>query len=177
MAHIRVYPHNNLLNLAHYHREVINDKEAEGEEYALDFDCLSCVLSLGLAVEALVNFVGHRRCSEWRERRPFRQKIEEVCNAANLEFNVSIEPFCTIWELKETRDHTVHGQPIETVISAQSREEIREELAPPWQRFLTSEYINHAYRMVKDFQHALFEGAEIELGDSLTSYIAAGRET
>lgn len=175
MTHrVRVYPHNDLFNLAHYQREVINNKVAESIEDALGLDCLSCLISLAFTVEALVNFVGHKKIQGWQERQPYRDKMNQVCKAANLNFDTNVEPFETLWQLKVLRDLIAHGQPIELTTSVNSREELRTAMECPWDQNLTSEYINHAYDMVKQFERQLFQNCKILVGHTLTSAVGVG---
>ncbi len=88
MSHrIRVYPHNDLFNLAYYQKQAINNKVEEGIEDALRLDCLSCIISLSFSVEALINFVGSKRVQNWQERQSYRNKVNQVCHAAQLQFD------------------------------------------------------------------------------------------
>lgn len=177
MARVRVYPHNDLLNLAHYQRETINNKLAAGIEDAISLDCLSCIISMAFAVEALVNVVGHQKVRGWQERRPYRLKIEEVCKTAGFDFDEIVEPFSTVWQLKETRDMIAHGQPYEGNFTVRTREELHAAMECPWDRHLSPEYINYAYEKVKEFEHRLFDGARISLASTITSSVRARRET
>jgi len=176
MGHrIRVYPHNDLFNLAHYQREVVNNKESEGVEDALKLDCLSCLISLAFSVEALVNnFVGHKKIKKWQEWQNYEKKLNQVCGVANLTFDKNIDPFKTLWQLKELRDLIAHGKPIELTTTASTREELRRAMECPWDRNLTSEYINHTYDMVKQFEKQLFENCHILVGHTLTSAVGCG---
>jgi len=177
MAKVRVYPHNDLLNLAHYQREVINGKVTAGIEDAIPLDCLSCIISMAFSVEAIVNFVGHQRVQGWRERRPYRDKVNEVCGIAGLVFDEATEPFSTVWQLKETRDMIAHGQPFEGNVNVRTREELHALMECPWDQHLTPQYINCAYRQVKEFKHQLFDGAGISLAHTLTSSVRSRTET
>lgn len=177
MARVRVYPHNDLLNLAHYQREVINDKVAQGVEDAISLDCLSCIISMAFSVEAIVNFVGHQKVHGWRERRPYRDKVNEVCEVAGLVFDETAEPFSTVWQLKETRDMIAHGQPFEGNVNVRTREELHTTMECPWDQHLTPEYINSAYEQLKEFERSLFEGAGILPVFTLTSSVGSSGET
>jgi len=64
---IRQYPHNDVLNRAHYHHEMIAKKLAEGNHDGIALDCTSCLIALAFSVEALVNFVGSRKVTDWNE--------------------------------------------------------------------------------------------------------------
>lgn len=176
MAKVRVYPHNDLLNLAHYQLEVINDKLAHGVEEAISLDCLGCIISMAFSVEANVNFVGCQKVPGWRERRPYRYKVNKVCEVAGLAFDETAEPFATIWQLKETRDMIAHGQPFEGNVNVRTTEELHTAMECPWGQHLTPEYINNAYEQLKEFKHILFKGAGISLASTLTSSVRAASE-
>lgn len=172
MAHrVKVYPHNDLFNLAHYQRELINQKVADEIEDALALDCMSCLISLAFAVEALINFVGHKRVPDWRERQPYRDKIIQVCNAATLVFDTCIDPYRTLWELKQLRDSFAHGQPIEVNTSVLTREDLRASMVCPWDQHLNHEYVNHAYDQAKQIERLLFRNCRISVGETLTSAV------
>lgn len=172
MSHrVRVYPHNDLFNLAHYQKGVINNKVEQGVEDALSLDCLSCLISLAFTVEALVNFVGNKRVRDWQERKPYRKKISQVCQVARLNFDETVEPFSTLWTLKELRDVIAHGKPLEIRTIASTREELRAAMACPWDSNLNPDFINTAYDQVKAFERLLFVNCKIRIGQTLTSAV------
>ncbi len=169
MAKIRVYPHNDLLSLAHYHRRMIIDKTESGNADAIALDCMSCLIALAFGVEALVNFVGFRKITGWIERRSFRHKIKQVCTVAGIEFDENEEPFLTVWQLKITRDSMAHGQPYEGTQNVSTMEELKAAMECPWYKNLNPDYINHACAQVKQFKHLLFDNCGISIGHTLTS--------
>ena len=178
MTHrVRVYPHNDLSNLAHYQRETINKKIAESNEDGIDLDCLSCLISLAFSVEALLNFVGYKKVKNWKERQPYRDKMVQVCKAVGLQFSQEVDPYKTLWELKELRDSIAHGQPIEVSAKVRNREELRKAMECPWDKNLNAEYINQTYKIVVQFEKDLLEKGKISLGETLTSAVSAGYET
>jgi hypothetical protein len=166
---IHVYPHNDLLNLASYQKGVIEQKLNEGIQDALALDCMACLISLGFSVEALVNFVGSKKVRDWVERRPYLDKVNQVCESVGLEFDRAQEPYARIWELKDLRDSLAHGQPIETGTTARNREELREVMQCPWDQHLNPEYIFESYHAVKEFKRLLLDHGGIALGQTLTS--------
>lgn len=175
MTHrVRVYPHNDLFNLAHYHREVVNTKALSGKQDDISLDCMSCLIALSFSTEALINFIGHKRVEDWEERQPYRNKINQVCGAAALDFNVEQEPFSTLCTLKELRDSIAHGQPIEVNTTARTRDELRTSMACPWDQHLNPEYVNHAYEQAKLFERALFANCRISVGETITSAVGVG---
>ena len=175
MARVRVYPHNDLMNLAHYQRETIRDKLATGEEYALALDCLSCLVSLAFSVEALVNFVGSKRVKGWKERKSYYEKISEVCSAAGEEFDKSVGIYKSLWELKELRDSIAHGKPIELTTDSKTRDELRVKMQCPWDSHLIPDHVESAYEIVKNFERMLFKNCNITIGETVTSAVMTGK--
>lgn len=175
MTHrVRVYPHNDLFNLAHYQRGVINQKVSDGNNDALSLDCMSSLIALAFSIEAPVNFVGHKRVTDWEERQPYREKMDQVCNVASLNFDTDVEPFRTLWELKELRDSIAHGQPVEVNTTAHTREELHASMECPWDQHLNPTYVNNAYEQAKQFERMLFSNCGITVGETVTSAVGVG---
>ena len=75
MSHkVSVYPHNDLLNLAHYQIKKINEKVANGDQDGIALDCMSVLMAMAFAVEAVINLIGHKKVMSWKERKPYREK-------------------------------------------------------------------------------------------------------
>jgi len=121
-----------------------------------------------------LNFVGHKEIGDWKERRTYKHKMKLVCEKASLKFDTKLEPFKTLWQLKELRDLIAHGQPIEISSSISSREDMRRAMQCPWDKNLTSKYVNHAYDIVKNFENQLFRNCRIIIGDTLTEAVYCG---
>ena len=172
MGHkVSVYPHNDLLNLAHYQIEKINKKVEKGDQDGISLDCMSAIIAMAFSVEAVINLVGRKRVKGWRERNPYHRKAKEVCAVAGHSFNKSVEPYKTLWKLKELRDVMAHGKPIEFSASIRTREDLRKSMECEWDAYSIPEYANHAWRKVKEFEHMLFKGAKLSVGQVLTGAI------
>ena len=170
MTHkINIYPHNDLLNLAHYHRSVINGKIERGEQDALSLDCMSCIVALAFGVEAFINFVGINKVENWDESQSFKNKIKHTYRAVGGVFDKDNDPYTTVWHLKEIRDSMAHGKPIENSVSLSSHQELWAEMRPPWDHYLNQEYINQAYTQVKAWQTELLELSDIPLDLTITA--------
>lgn len=175
MARVRVYPHNDLMNLAHYQRKTIRSKLTAGEEDALALDCLSCLIFLAFSVEALVNFIGLKRVKGWKERSPYYDKISQVCSVAGKEFDKNVGIYKSLWELKELRDSIAHGKPIEFTTDVKDRDELRKQMQCPWESSLTPDHVETTFEYVKTFERMLFENCNITIGETLTSAVMAGK--
>ncbi len=168
----RVYPHNDLLNLANYHLEILNDKVENGVKNSIALDCTSVLISLAFSVEAIVNYVGYKCIKEWKERQPFHKKMEEICESANISINAESDLFEVINQLKIIRDSIAHGKPIEGKTDDNFSEGMNKYLKSPWDEYLNPEFTNLAYESVKEFKNLLFSRYKIKPGTALTS--AAG---
>ncbi|WP_347332535.1 hypothetical protein [Marinimicrobium locisalis] len=112
MAHqAQIHPHHDLFNLAYYHLKVIERKQIEETTDSIALDCMSCLLALGLTVEALINFAGEVIVPSWKERDNYHLKLVRVCEQLGYKFDESKEPFQTLKELKEIRDNMAHAKP------------------------------------------------------------------
>jgi len=170
MTHrVHVYPHNDLLNLAHYHHQIINRKVNESIEDAVALDCMSCIVALAFSVEALINFIGSKCVSDWKERRPFPEKIKAVMKALSLCYDESIEPYQTVATLKNIRDQIAHGQPIEKTAHVSSTADLKEVMKTAWDSYLTPAFCNLAYMRVQDFERKVLERSGIPIEATITS--------
>ena len=107
---VNVYPHTALLNMAYYSVTVIKSKLDSGEREAINLDGANCIIALAFTVEGILNAVGHKLIENWKEKQPYKSKLEECLNA--LEINeTDKEPFITLNTLKEIRKEA-KGWPI-----------------------------------------------------------------
>lgn len=171
---IRVYPHNDLGNLAHYHREIVNTKVAKGDVEGISLDCMSFLIALAFEVEAFVNFVGHRRIKNWNERAAYSRKMKALSDRFRLPFNPLHEPHVTLALLRDLRNQLAHGKPSEFISSASSKAEMREAISPIWSGYLHPAFINSSYEQVKEFEAMLMKAAHIPLAATLSSAVGGG---
>ncbi|MCD1650947.1 MAG: hypothetical protein COB32_04045 [Halomonas sp.] len=170
MSHeTQVLPHNDLLNLAYYHKCVIEKKVAEDNREAIALDCMSCLIALAFSVEAIANFVGFKAIPEWNERAFYKDKMLVLGKGCGFKFEDSQEPYKSLHMLKTIRDQMAHGKPIETKTDVSDREALRHAMASPWDEHLTPEFAQHAFEQVKVFEKMLLELAGIPLIETLTS--------
>lgn len=170
MTHrVYVLPHNDLLNLAFYHRETINRKLKEGVDEALALDCMSCIIALSFSVEALINFIGRKCVDAWDERSPFFEKIKKVLMKLGLSFDVSIEPYATIEILKKIRDQIAHAKPIDIAVHMPSRADLKDAMKAPWDKYLIPDFCKNAYTQVQSFEQLLITRSGIPIEETVTT--------
>ena len=174
---VRVNPHNSLETLAQYHVSVVRDKLSSGNTDRIGLDCISAVIAMAFTVEAIMNFVGAKKVSEWKERTPFKNKVGVLEATLRFKFDDSMEPFKTLSLLKEARDRMAHGQPVEFEVQVESDRQVGKAMQPVWTSAATPEFVLEAYDQVNDFKRVLFKRARIKPGVSLTSASYFGSKT
>ena len=165
---VKVYPHNDLLNLAWHHVDGIRKKLDRGDSEGLALDAMSSIIAMAFSVEALINFVGFECVPGWGERDPFKKKVKAIEARLGIRFDWQAEPFRTLQHLKELRDHMAHGKPIELGVKGGASRSIGELLRTPWDSFLTAAYVQHAYPQVVAFEEMLLKSACIQAEQALT---------
>ena len=73
-----IYIHNDLFESAHYFKEKIEIKLKNNDLDGIIFEYMACLIMLAFTFEAEINFLGHKLITNWKERRPFENKITEV---------------------------------------------------------------------------------------------------
>lgn len=165
----QVRPHHDVLNLAFYHFETMNEKDANPELEGKDLDAMSCLLALGIGLEGLVNFVGDKLVSDWKERAPHHVKLGQIVNALGWELDEEVEPYCTFKKIKDFRDSLAHPKPFKREGVAKRNEEMDALMQAEWDHYLEPYFVRHAYHQVSEFESAIYQNEDIRAGGILTS--------
>ena len=127
MSHVaNIYPHHDLLNLAFYHLEEIERKDADDKLEGVALDCMSCLIALAIGVEGLINFCGSKLVDEWKEREPNFKKLKQVSAPLKIEPDENEEPFETLSKLKNLRDELAHPKPVNREGEVKSKADLNE---------------------------------------------------
>ena len=170
MSHIaNIYPHHDLLNLAFYHLEEIERKDADDKLEGVALDCMSCLIALAIGVEGLINFCGSKLIEEWKEREPYYKKLKQVSASLKIELNEDKEPFSTLSKLKNLRDELAHPKPVNREGEVKSKEDLNKLMETAWDPFCNSKYVHYAYEQVKEFEKIIYAHPEIKNSGILTS--------
>ena len=166
---VRVNQHNNLEAFARYQVSVVKSKLAGGDTEGLQNDCMSAVIAMAFAVEAILNYVGAKKIPNWKERASFKTKISLIERACQFKFDSSAEPFRTLELVKRSRDTMAHGQPIEFCVSVSTDQEIAKHMKPTWKLETQPVVVIVSFEQVETFKEFLFSRAGIKPGAALTS--------
>ncbi len=170
MTHIiRVYPHNDLLNLAFYNIEIIRTKVKNLNNESLSLDCMNCLISLAFSVEAIINFVGNMKITNWEEREKHHKKLKQVCEGVNIDFDENIEPFKTLKIIKDIRDNIAHGKPIERQVDIKTKQDLKDAMNQPWDDNCNPEFVENAFQHVNEFETLLLTNWDIDISSTVTS--------
>lgn len=169
MAHkVRIYPHNDLYNLAHFNLEIINTNKDNGKFEGMALYCMNCLIALAFSTEALINFIGYKKVKNWSEKANWYKKLGRVCAAIGYSFDLDNEPFKTLEIIKNIRNDLAHGKPIEKTINASNKEELMSGIDATWYEYSNPGFTSKAYEQAKAFKKELILKSGLSLGETLT---------
>ena len=166
---VRIFPHNDLLNLAHFNLGVINEHVGKDDHEGLALHCMNCIVSTAFAVEAFINFMGSKKVEKWNERTKWYKKLQQICKAVGYEYNLDKDPLATIEKVKDIRNELAHGKPIEKMVEVGSKDELKQAMESPWSQCCTPEYANISYEQVNIFINEVIAKSGLKIFDTLTS--------
>ncbi|MFP3637956.1 hypothetical protein [Paraburkholderia sp. SIMBA_054] len=166
---IKNYPHNDLMSLAHHHVTTIREKLEGGREDGIKLDCMSALIAMAFAAEALINFAGAEKVSAWNERASYHEKMRRLRRKINISTDPATQPWLTLVMLKEIRNQLAHGKPSRSTARVKTRSELTAAMASPWDQYCTPENVEEAFANVREFRRLLFAAARISLGASFSS--------
>ncbi|GAA3530335.1 hypothetical protein [Zobellella aerophila] len=106
-----IYVHNDISNAAFHLKERIEKNHAAGNNEGISLDIMSCLIMYAFEFEAKVNFVGHMKILNWKERDSFHKKVKKINNVLGIKVDKNSRPYTTIEYLKSYRDSIAHGKP------------------------------------------------------------------
>jgi hypothetical protein len=165
---VHIYPHNDISSLAHHQLKAINDKVRRGDNVGIAIDCMGLIISLAFSVEAIVNFVGHKKVSSWNERDRIDDKFQVLRREIGLPYDRSVEPYKTAYLVRTLRNDMGHAKPLEKDVEISHVDEIRGEMHTTWDEYLTPEQVNLFNMHVKELKQLLLSCSGISVHDSIT---------
>lgn len=176
MHFANVYPHHDLLNLAFHQLENIESKVSSNDMNGIYLDCLACFISLGIGMEALVNFCGYKIVLGWNERWPYKKKIEKCCKELGLEFDEVNELLSTLKSLKLLRDSIAHAKPIKKVLEVSNEEEKDRLMDTSWDFMLDPKKVRKYYDAVYAFENLIYDDKRVKETGIFTSSFGSYNE-
>lgn len=170
MNHVaNVYPHHDLLNMAFYQLETIQQKIEGGISDALALDCMACLISLGIGLEALINFCGYKIVPEWNEGWQYPKKLKKTCRELGIEFNETDEPLSTLKKLRELRNQFAHAKPIRNEGEVKTQDDLNKLMSTSWDHALEYDFVLNCYKKVKELENVIYLNKKVLKTGVLTS--------
>ncbi|HCG6540127.1 TPA: hypothetical protein NJ353_004560 [Vibrio parahaemolyticus] len=166
---VKIYPHNDLFNLAHFNIEIVKSKVEASDFEGLGLHCKNCIISTSFAVEAFINYVGSKKVKHWNEKKSWYDKIKRIYKTLDEPLDMDKEPLRTLKQLKEIRNELAHGKPIEKTVVVSNKSDAKAAMKADWDAYLTPEFAIHAYEQADVFQEQLLNKFDISLFETLTS--------
>jgi hypothetical protein len=167
-----IYVHNDLSNAAYHFNKRVNERFTNNDMQGIAFDILAELVFLAFTIEAKLNFLGSKLIEGWKERKPFRPKLDLVLSHLRLNVDFDTRPYSTINRLKELRDSLAHGKPLlleldeEAVIDANKDDSI--DLSAEWESYCTEEFANQAYNDVNEIWKQLLSASKLARFDTFS---------
>ncbi|MCA1366653.1 hypothetical protein I6F15_04435 [Bradyrhizobium sp. BRP14] len=174
-AKSQVYIHNDLANNAYYLRKKIHERLAKEDTDGISLEMTACLIMIAFALEAQINFLGWKLITDWNERSPALEKLQQVAKLLGVDPNFETRPFSTAKRLKEFRDGIAHGKPFvitvedELVATYDELHNLGYKQAP-WEGVVTAEFLDQAYDDMETIWHDLLKRSGLEVFDTLTHH-------
>ncbi|RUU29510.1 hypothetical protein [Mesorhizobium sp. M6A.T.Ce.TU.016.01.1.1] len=171
--HRHFFIHNDLANAAYYFKERIAERLKNDDREGVALEMMACLTMIAFAVEAKINFLGHKLISKWDERAPYLTKVKMVTKQLGVAFDEQTRPYKTVRDLKNFRDTMAHGKPIELqndkeIITTHEELERRGYLTADWQSQLNEQFVNDAFDDMEVIWRDLLSRSKLEIFDTLT---------
>ncbi|WP_297754644.1 hypothetical protein [uncultured Shimia sp.] len=174
LVHIEAerFIHNELGSIAHHLKSIVDGKLATGDREGLALEMTACLTFIAFEMEAKVNFIGWKVFGDaWEERSGIEKKINKLCSELKLSNDWKARPLATVRDLKELRDTLAHGKPeiVDENKVVDVEPEIWDALKGQWERVVTVEFVNQAYKDTHLFWQQMLSSAEIKEYETVTS--------
>src|ERR1700710_3156729 len=102
--------HNMLSQGAWHFKNVIEEKEKNGDESGMTYTCMGCATMLAFTWEAYLNYFGDELFAAfWKEDQPLDKKINSVFQRLKIAPDWSRRPYQSITTLTRLRNTLAHG--------------------------------------------------------------------
>lgn len=108
-----IYVHNDIGNAAHHLKERIETNFKRDDKEGMSLDIMSCLIMHAFEFEAKINFIGHMRLANWKEKVGFDEKMKLIRQQLRVPQDRTCRPYITIYALKNYRNSLAHGQPLQ----------------------------------------------------------------
>ncbi len=165
--------HNEIFNAAHYLKENIIKKEAEGNHEGLNAEYMSCLTMLAFTYEAIVRFYYTSVIGKWQRNDHFNANFKLLAEKLGISLKDAERPKSSFDDLRDIRNTLAHGTAEHSKDSIEiiaTDEEIKNYslLTSHWHRFLNSGFLEQAYADVDNLHDQLRKAVNLDPFDEVT---------
>jgi antitoxin component HigA of HigAB toxin-antitoxin module len=172
-AHRNIYIHNDIGNVAFYFKNRVDQRIANGDRDGVGLEIIAGLTFLAFEVEARFNFLGAKLITDWNERVPAMEKVEQIYSHLGVTPDFPVRPYSNIRKLKNFRDTLAHGKPEDRYFD-QEVEATPEELEAmgilhaEWEDYIDHGFFQEAYDDVEKIWKELLAKSGLTVFDTLT---------
>ena len=152
----------------------MDERIAKDDREGVGHEIIAGLTLLAFEVEARFNFLGAQLVTDWKERAPAMEKVENVCAHLRVEADFSVRPYLSVARLKNFRDLLAHGKPQDIFLDEEVVVETTEELEAmrilltDWEVFIDHAFLHEAYSDVEQIWKELMDKSGLKVFDTLT---------
>ncbi len=167
--------HNMLSQAAWHFKNVIEDKQNNGEESGITYNCMACATMLAFTWEAYLNFFGDELIGAyWKEEQPLNKKIDLVFQKLKIAPCWAKRPYQSISTLTRLRNTLAHGKPFsktettEVINKAEKITNKKVDLSGDWESQCKPNFVLKAHDDLDDIFKQMLAASGLSLLDTLT---------
>jgi hypothetical protein len=172
----KILIHNMLSQAAWYFKKVIEEKQENGDESGITYNCMAGATMLAFSWEAYLNFFGDELIGDyWKEDQPLNKKIDLVFQKLKITPDWSKRPYQTISILTRLRNTLAHGKPFsktettEVINKAEKITKRKVDLSGDWESQCKPDFVLKAHDDLDDIFKRMLEASGISILDTLTT--------
>lgn len=172
-ADAQIYVHNDLANAAYHFKKRIEQSHSTGNREGITLDMMACIVTMSFAIEARINFLGHRLMQDWAEFKPLKEKIKAVAKHLGVSADFGRRPYKSVKSIKHFRDLLAHGKPeiirtTEIVVATDEEIESINILRAEWEDYINLSFIQQAYSDCDEIWEKFLKLAGLNVFDTMT---------
>lgn len=158
---------------AYHFKKRIELNHSKGDREGISLDMMACIVTMSFAIEARINFLGHRLMHNWAEFKPLKDKIKVVAQHLGVSADLGRRPYKSINSIKYFRDRLAHGKPeiiktTEIVVATDEEIESINVLKAEWEDYLNLGFIQQAYSDCDEIWEKFLKLAGLNVFDTMT---------
>lgn len=166
-----IYVHNDISNAAYHLKERIESNIKDDHKEGISLEIMSCLIMYAFEFEAKINFIGHMRLTNWKERAGFDEKMKQIRRQLGVPQDRNCRPYITIYALRDYRNSIAHGKPLQLTEPIETTHEVIEralDLDGGFYDLCTIEFLRECEEDIEIIWNSWLGAAKIERFETMT---------